>query len=212
MKMRERYAGDRPREKIAAKGAGALTDLELLTAIIGRGNSAGDVEVLARKVLKILNSDAALTYENLAKIPGLGAAKISELLAAFELARRRLNPPQNLIDAPEKAVEILSDIRGKNQEYFVELSLDGANRLIKKRVITIGTLTASLVHPREVFAPAIAERAAAIIVAHNHPSGNLQPSAADNAVSERLKSAGQILGINLLDHLILTKDSWRSIL
>ncbi|NCU34156.1 DNA repair protein RadC, partial [Candidatus Saccharibacteria bacterium] len=123
----------------------------------------------------------------------------------FEVSERPI------IDSPEKAAEQFADIRDKKQEYFVCLTLDGANRLIAKRVISIGTLTASLVHPREVFAEAITDRAASIIVGHNHPSGNLEPSAADKQVTERLKEAGEVLGINLLDHLIITKDSFRNI-
>ncbi|NCU34074.1 hypothetical protein EOM27_01980, partial [Candidatus Saccharibacteria bacterium] len=108
-------------------------------------------------------------------------------------------------------VEQLVDIRDKKQEYFVCLTLDGANRLIAKRIITIGTLTASLVHPREVFAEAITDRAASIIVAHNHPSGSLEPSQADIDVNERLLSAGNLLGVKLIDHIIVSKDSFSTI-
>ena len=113
---------------------------------------------------------------------------------------------------PEKAVEQLSDIRDKKQEYFVCLTLDGANRLIAKRIITIGTLTSSLVHPREVFAEAITDRAASIIVAHNHPSGNLEPSQADREVTKRLKDVGELLGIELIDHVVITQECYKSII
>ena len=123
-----------------------------------------------------------------------------------------LDSYQPIIDSPEKAVELLADIRDKKQEYFVCLTLDGANRLIAKRVVTIGTLTASLVHPREVFADAIADRAASIIVAHNHPSGSLEASQADKEVTNRLRQAGQLLGISLVDHIIITKDHFQSII
>jgi DNA repair protein RadC len=102
----------------------------------------------------------------------------------------------------------LADIRDKKQEYFVCLTLDGANRLITKRVISIGTLTSSLVHPREVFADAITDRAASIIVAHNHPSGTLTPSDADRQVTERLREAGELLGVALIDHILLTKTDF----
>ena len=133
-------------------------------------------------------------------------------MAGFELWRRQFEVSERpIIDSPEKAVEQLSDIRDKKQEYFVCLTLDGASRLIAKRIITIGTLTASLVHPREVFADAITDRAASIIVAHNHPSGNLEPSQADRDVTERLKEAGLILGVQLEDHLIVTSKSYSSI-
>ena len=133
-------------------------------------------------------------------------------MAGFELWRRQFEVSDRpIIDSPDKAAEQLADIRDKRQEYFVCLTLDGANRLIAKRIITIGTLTASLVHPREVFAEAIADRAASVIVAHNHPSGNLQPSDADRDVTNRLKSAGELLGIALIDHLIVTSKNYSQI-
>ena len=133
-------------------------------------------------------------------------------MAGFELWRRQFEVSERpIIDSPEKAVEQLVDIRDKKQEYFVCLTLDGANRLIAKRIITIGTLTASLVHPREVFADAITDRAASIIVAHNHPSGNLEPSQADHDVTERLQRAGVLLGIELIDHVGITSNDYKSI-
>jgi DNA repair protein RadC len=130
-------------------------------------------------------------------------------MAGFELWPRQFEVPDRpIIDSPEKAVEQLADIRNKKQEYFVCLTLDGANRLIAKRIITIGTLTASLVHPREVFAEAITDRAASIIVAHNHPSGSIEPSKADMKVTERLQKAGSLLDIKLLDHFILSDTDY----
>jgi DNA repair protein RadC len=133
-------------------------------------------------------------------------------MAGFELWRRQFEVSERpIIDSPEKAVEQLSDIRDKKQEYFVCLTLDGANRLIAKRIITIGTLTSSLVHPREVFAEAITDRAASIIVAHNHPSGNTEPSQADHDVTERLQRAGELLGIELIDHVVITSKDYKSI-
>ena len=196
MRIKDRYKDDRPREKLAKFGSAKLSDLELLMAVIGSGNAQASVEQIARSVLKLIKTQGAdIDYATLREVTGLGEAKIAVLLANFELARRYLlNDERPIIDSPEKAVELLADIRDKKQEYFVCLTLDGANRLIAKRVISIGTLTASLVHPREVFADAIADRAASIIVAHNHPSGDLRPSSADMAVTERLRHTG--LGIN----------------
>lgn len=213
MKMSERRKDLRPREKLQARGAAALSDYELLMAIIGSGSAHADVTKIARDVRKILGEKGSnLTYEDLLKIKGLGAAKATQLMASFELWRRQFEVSERpIIDSAEKAVELLGDIRSKKQEYFVCLTLDGANRLIAKRVISIGTLTASLVHPREVFAEAITDRAASIIVAHNHPSGNLEPSIADKEVTERLRRAGEILGIEVLDHLILGGEGFRSV-
>lgn len=211
--MSDRSKSDRPREKLQAKGAAALSDFELLQALIGSGNAQADVSTIARDTLKLIKQHGAdFTYEQLAQITGMGAAKSTEILAALELSKRYLlDSDRPIIDSPEKAVEQLSDIRDKKQEYFVCLTLDGANRLIAKRVVTIGTLTSSLVHPREVFADAITDRAASIIVAHNHPSGSLEPSGADTQVTERLQKAAKLFGISMVDHIIVTSKDFVSI-
>ena len=211
--MSDKRKTDRPREKLQAKGPAALSDFELLQALIGSGNAQADVSKIAKDTLKLFQKHGAdLTYEQLADVSGMGAAKITEVLAALELSKRYLlAAEQPIIDSPEKAVEQLTDIRDKKQEYFVCLTLDGANRLIDKRTISIGTLTSSLVHPREVFADAITDRAASIIVAHNHPSGSLTPSTADLEVTRRLQTAGELLGISLIDHIIVTKQTHASI-
>lgn len=209
MKMSDRRKDLRPREKLAEKGVAALSDYELLMAIIGSGNAQADVTKIAREVQKLIRERGGeLAYEDLLSIKSLGPAKATQIMAGYELWRRQFEVSERpMIDSPEKAMEQLADIRGKKQEYFVCLTLDGANRLITKRIISIGTLTSSLVHPREVFAEAIADRAASIIVAHNHPSGNLEPSQADKEVTKRLKNAAEILGIAMLDHIIITKSS-----
>ena len=213
IKMSDRRKDLRPREKLAARGAASLSDYELLMAIIGSGNKQADVTKIARDLQKLLQDKGReLTFDDLLSIGSLGPAKSTQIMAGFELWRRRFeSSEQPVIDSPDKAADQLSDIRDKKQEYFVCLTLDGANRLISKRIITIGTLTSSLVHPREVFAEAISDRAASIIVAHNHPSGNLQSSDADRQVTERLKEAGVLLGINLVDHIIVTSKSFVSI-
>lgn len=211
-KMADRRKDLRPREKLQARGAASLSDYELLMAIIGSGNKYADVTKIARDVKALLKQKGSdLTYKDLLAVRSLGPAKATSIMAGFELWRRQFEVPERpVIDSPTKAAEQIADIRHKQQEYFVCLTLDGANRLIAKRIITIGTLTASLVHPREVFAEAITDRAASIIVAHNHPSGNLQPSQADRDVTERLTRAGELLGISLVDHLILTSESFAS--
>jgi DNA repair protein RadC len=205
---------DRPREKLAAKGAAALSDYELLMAIIGSGTVQADVTKIARDVRKlILEKGSELAYEDLLAVKSLGPAKATTIMAGFELWRRQFEVTERpIIDSPAKAAEQLADIRDKKQEYFVVLTLDGANRLIAKRTITIGTLTSSLVHPREVFADAITDRAASIIIAHNHPSGSLTASPADNETTKRIKEAGELLGIKLIDHVLVTKASHISIL
>lgn len=150
----------RPREKLQSKGAPALSDYELLMAMIGSGNAQADVMKISRDVQKLLQEKSStLTYKDLITIKSLGPAKATQIIAGFELWRRQFEVTERpIIDTPEKAVTQLTDIRDKKQEYFVCLTLDGANRLIDKRIITIGTLNASLVHPREVFADAITDR------------------------------------------------------
>ena len=214
MKMSDRAKADRPREKLQSKGANALSDYELLMAIIGSGNAQADVTKIARDVRKVIaEKGSELTYEDLLTVKSLGPAKAANIMAGFELWRRQFEVTERpIIDSPEKAVAQLADIRDKKQEYFVCLTLDGANRLIAKRIITIGTLTSSLVHPREVFADAITDRAASIIVAHNHPSGMLEASEADRQVSARLQNAGELLGIVLVDHIIVTHIAHASII
>jgi DNA repair protein RadC len=212
MKIKDLPKFTRPREKIKFKGPQSLSDFELLQALIGSGNKQADVTKIAKEVKNLLQKYGVdITYSQLEKINGLGAARIAELLAAFELSKRYLiEPDQPLINSAEDIVDQLKEIRDKKQEYLVCLSLDGANRLIAKRIITIGTLNANLIHPREVFADAITDRAAGIIVAHNHPSETLRPSENDIKVTKKLQQAGEILGITLLDHIIITKNKYLS--
>lgn len=212
-KMTDRRKDLRPREKLQARGAEALSDYELLMAIIGSGNAQADVTKIARDVQKLLKEKGSiLAYDDLLGVKSLGPAKATQVMAGYELWRRQFEVSERpIIDSPEKAVAQLADIRDKKQEYFVCLTLDGANRLIAKRVISIGTLTSSLVHPREVFADAITDRAASIIVAHNHPSGSLSPSKADLQVTQRLDEVGKLLGIALIDHLVLTNNTFARI-
>lgn len=214
MNIKQKQKDDRPREKLKRKGPAALSDFELLQALIGSGNKQADVVKIAKNTQKLLQKYGAdISYEQLEQITGLGAAKITELLAAIELSKRYLvESEMPVLSSAEAVAAQLGDIRDKKQEYFVCLTLDGANRLIGKRTITIGTLNSSLVHPREVFADAITDRAASIIVAHNHPSDSLIPSTADLKVTEQLRVSGELLGITLLDHIIVTKSGTKSII
>lgn len=209
VKITDRRKDDRPREKLQSKGAQNLSELELLMAIIGSGNAQADVIKISQNLKKLLAEKGSdITYDDVSSVAGIGPAKATQFFASFELWRRQFQVSERpIIDSPEAAIAQLADIRDKKQEHFVCLTLDGANRLIAKRIITIGTLTASLVHPREVFADAITDRAASIIVAHNHPSGSLDPSKADREVTKRLQESAQLLGITMLDHIIVTKTS-----
>ncbi|WP_302153021.1 DNA repair protein RadC [uncultured Enorma sp.] len=203
----------KPREKLQRFGPAQLTDLELLRILIGSGNQQVSAEQIAKHLLRLLKKQGdAITYQEVSSIPGMGPAKTCEIVALFELGRRYLLPADRpVITSSDEAFRQLEYLKDKKQEYFVVLTLDGANRLIDNAVIFQGTLNQSLIHPREIFAKAIEDRAAAIIVAHNHPSGNLDPSADDEEVTEKLVQAGQLLGIDVLDHLIVAKSGYRSI-
>jgi len=139
-----------------------------------------------------------------------GLAKGAQILSAFELARRHLLKEAAKIECAKDVLPLVADIAGKQQEYFLCISLNGANEVIEKRVVTIGLLDKSPVHPREVFADVIADRAAAVIFAHNHPSGDLQPSDADLRMHDQLTEAGKILGLRVLDHVIVTRKGYYS--
>lgn len=206
---------DMPREKLNKKGAAALTDVELLQAVIGSGGKGNDFKQIAKNLSNTIDTVGVdkLTIEDVKAIKGIGDAKATVVFAALEYWRRRfVKQTRPLIDSTEKAAEQLSFIKNKKQEYFVMLTLDGARRLIKTHTISVGTLTASLVHPREVFAPAIEDRANSIIIAHNHPSGSLNIGNKDREISKRIKDAGELLGIKLDEHIIIAGDEFVSAL
>ena len=202
-----------PREKLVKYGVANLTDVELLHLLIGSGNKQVSAEQISRRVLRLLkDKGSSITYEELSSIQGMGPAKTSEIVSLFELGRRYLMPADRpKIENTEDAVAQLVSIRNKKQECFVVLTLDGANRLIDNTIVFQGTLNQSLVHPREIFAKALEDRAAKIIVAHNHPSGNLEPSVDDIKITEKLKEAGRLMGIEVLEHIIVSKNGYRSI-
>ncbi len=210
-RVTDMYAKDRPREKLKHKGAAALKSEELLAVLLGSGVQGKDVRKLSRDVAALLEKDfEKLSLEKLCAIHGLGVAKASQILAAIELSRRLLLKQNRKIISAADVYDELRSYADRVQEYFLTISLDGASHIIEVRTVFIGTLNQSLVHPREVFADAICDRAAGIIVAHNHPSGTLTPSRADLQITERLKEVAELVGIELLDHVILTKAGYYS--
>ncbi len=203
---------DKPREKLLYKGAKALKEHELVAILLGSGVKGKDIMKLSREIVGHLEENfETLCLENLLQIHGLGNAKASQILSAIELSRRYLIKNNKKISNGTDVYEELKYYKNKRQEYFLALYLDGANHLCETRVITIGILNQSLVHPREVFAPAVEQRCASIIVAHNHPSGILSPSDEDIEVTKRLQESAQILGIEFLDHIIFTKSGFISL-
>ena len=151
-----------------------------------------------------------LNLKALCDIHGLGIAKASQILASIELSKRYLIRSNKRITDAKDVYEELKSFSTKSQEHFLTITLDGASHIINTRTVFIGTLNQSLVHPREVFADAIADRAAGIIIAHNHPSGTLEASRADVAITQRLKEVSKLVGIELLDHVILSKHGYYS--
>jgi DNA repair protein RadC len=204
---------DRPREKLQTKGAEALSDIELLAILLGSGIKGHDVITVAGRILKVLDANSGKpNLEDLQKIEGVGLAKATLIVAALELARRRIRPEGLKISFPSDVLPLINHYADRKQEHFICVSVNGANEVITTRVVSVGLVNKTQVHPREVFADPITDRASAIIVAHNHPVGSLTPSKEDIEVTQRLKAAGETLGIRLLDHIIFNQKGYYSFL
>ena len=209
--IKELHNDDKPREKLVKKGVQALKNDELLSIILGSGIKGKDVRKLSREIVSILDTSYnTLTLDQLRNIHGLGVAKASQILASIELAKRYTSKNNKKITSARDVYNELKSFADKKQEYFLTITLDGASHIINTRTVFIGTLNQSLVHPREVFADAIADRSAGIIIAHNHPSGTLIASRADIQITQRLKEVSKLVGIELLDHVILAKSGFYS--
>ena len=216
MKIKNLPKHSQPREKLMEKGAENLRDSELVAILLRTGIKGKGVLQVAREILKKHPTKKllALDWENLKKIKGIGQAKACLFLAAFELTKRALEVEDNnlpTILCAKDAVAQLQELRTAKKEHFVALYLNARNQLIHKETISIGTLNASLIHPREVFKPAIENSVASIIVAHNHPSGSTEPSEDDVVVTKRLQEVGKIMGIEVIDHVIVTKNGFCSL-
>jgi DNA repair protein RadC len=213
-RMKEVPKENRPREKLSKKGAAALTDSELIEAVIGRGTIRRDVRAIARDIGERIRPGKDLpSYDELSAIDGIGPTRAVQVLACYELGRRYYagTTGSRKISEPADVLPVVEDMRGQRQEHFVCITLNGAGEIISRRTVTIGLLNHSLVHPREVFADAITDRAASVICVHNHPSGSLDPSPQDIAITGQLREAGATLGIQFLDHIIVTKSGFVSL-
>lgn len=181
--------------------------------VLGTGVAGRPVGDIAQDVLALLDrGNAPPDPGELAAVRGLGPARSAALTAAFELARRVLCPERRKIRVPSDALPLLDRFTDRNQEHFVTLSLNGAHEVIVVRTVSVGLVNRTMVHPREVFAGPLMDRASAIILAHNHPSGSLEPSAEDDEITERLLLAGQTLGVPVLDHLVFSSLGYYSYL
>ncbi|MDE3058239.1 MAG: DNA repair protein RadC [Bacteroidota bacterium] len=208
---------ERPREKLMHAGPDVLSEAELLAILIGSGTGKVTAVDLAKRLLvdhKNLRALAGLSVGELQQLRGIGEARAVSIVAAFELARRLYSLPEEerqVIRTPDDvAGRFIPRLRDMKQEVFIVLLLNSANRMIKEVTITRGLLNSSLTHPREVFRSAIVESAASIILLHNHPSGNSEPSREDISITKQIVEAGKVVGIPVHDHIIIAGNSYSS--
>jgi DNA repair protein RadC len=202
---------ERPRERLQKLGADKLSTQEILALILGRGTAGESVIITAQRLLSRfsdMKGIAGATMEELTGIKGIGPAKAAQIKAACELAKRLEDTQETnnnpILKTPEQVEKLVkNELKDKKKEHFLALLLDTRSRLIKKAEISIGSLDSSIVHPREVFKEAVAASAASVIFVHNHPSGDPHPSAEDVKLTKRLVQAGEIMGIEVLDHVII---------
>jgi DNA repair protein RadC len=222
--VRDLPKSDRPRERLKNIGADKISSSELLAVILGKGIKGESVLVTVQNLIQHfgnLQSIFEASLDDLMKVRGIGFAKACQLIASFELSKRLLKENveiekervrKNAITTPSEIVKIIqTEIEDYSKEHFFVISFDVRNRVLAIDKTSKGTLSASLVHPRETFESAIRRHAAQIIVAHNHPSGDCEPSEDDIRITKRLYEAGKIMGIELIDHIIVTKENYCSL-
>lgn len=201
---------ERPREKLISRGVKGLKDEELLAVLLGSGVEGKNVIEVSRDILnkypkaKLLK----LSFKELSLIKGIGQAKACSILAAQEFIKRGLAVRDEILPVINSVEDIIAQtvyMREKAREHFMVIYLNGRNEMIYKKPMFVGTLNANLVHPREIFSLALEKSAASVVFAHNHPSGDSEPSGADIEITKRLQEAGKIMGIDVLDHVIITK-------
>lgn len=211
--IKEMPSQDRPRERLMASGPLGVSDLELLCLIIGSGNKNRPVQDIAQDILCLMNKgNAGISTEDISSIAGVGKANASRICAALELGRRFSFFKPRSCKEPKSIFDLVRHYGDRQQEHFITVMLNGAHELMGVNVVTVGLVNRTLVHPREVFAEPLKLRATAIILAHNHPSGNLEPSPDDLEVTLRIRKAGLLLGIEVLDHIIFSTDDYVSMM
>lgn len=213
MKIKDIPKIDRPREKLEKYGPKRLSDSELLAILLGSGIKGKNVLVLSGEILRLAEKvgSANITREDLKKISGLGQAKISQILALLELSGRLNEKKGIVIESPEDIWKQCADFYESKKEHLAVFYLDTRKRIIERRIISVGTLDSSLIHPREIFEPALSLSASSIMIAHNHPSGSLEPSAEDKKITWQLLEAANILGFRLLGHVIITGSGFKEV-
>lgn len=213
MKLKNLPKVDLPREKLEKYGSQKLKDFELLAILLGSGIKDLNVLELSKKVLQTTKKKGIqnITLEDLLEIKGLGKAKALQIIAVLELGNRFVQKEKPEILSPKDIWLLCSDIKDSKKEHFLAFYLDTQNRLIERQIISVGILDASLIHPREVFEPAIRLSASSVIIAHNHPSGKLESSRDDIEITKKLIQAGKILDISITNHILVTNNSYLTI-
>lgn len=207
--IKEMPREDRPRERLHRLGPKGVSDIELLCVVLGSGSSGRPVQDLAQDILEMIDR-GDICPEDLQKVPGLGPAKAASICAGLELGRRMAGSKPRSCRSPASIFELIRHYGDRMQEHFLVIMLNGAHELMGVNVVTVGLVNRTVVHPREVFSDPLKMRATAIVLAHNHPSGNLEPSPDDLEVTMRLRKAGILLGIEVLDHIIFSSDNYMS--
>ena len=212
--MHDVEESERPRERLFELGPGALSDADLVALVLGVGSGGESVLDVAARVTRTIQLRRLhqTAVEDILAVKGMGPARAAQLLAAAEIGRRIWPDadPIPLVRGPETIFELTADIRRSNREHFVGFYLNSRNQVLRREIISIGSLNASIVHPREVFIPALAVSAASLILAHNHPSGDPSPSEEDLAITRRIAESGRLLGIELLDHVVVAREAYTS--
>ena len=217
--VRDLPLNERPRERLLKLGSEALSAQEILAIILGRGIKGESVMATSQKLLSRFGNLKGIvnaSMEELMQVSGIGPAKAAQIKAALELSKRLEadvgEKPKPTLKSPEDVAAVMqSKLKGKKKEHFWVICLDTRNRLINYRPVSIGSLDTSIVHPREVFKEAISSSAASVIFVHNHPSGDPEPSKEDVEITNRLAKAGEIIGIDVLDHIIVCDKSYLSL-
>ena len=202
---------DRPRERLLNKGSDSISDAELLAILLNNGIQGKNVLTLAEELLVFLDSSREIPgVKEISCLSGIGEAKACAISAMLEFGYRRWGSMGKRIRNPSDIYSLVSHYADRKQERFISISLNGAHEALAVRVVTVGLVNRTIVHPREVFADLIQDRAAAFCVAHNHPSGQLVPSSEDDEITLRLTHSAEILGIHFLDHLVFSDKNWWS--
>lgn len=211
MKLKNLPKIERPREKLIQKGTQNLRDEELLAILLRTGREGKNVLEVAKQILRKYSKKRLLKlkYEDLIKIKGINSAKACTILAAVELIKRALEIGEETLPVIQSTKDVIAQftyLRDKSREHLAALYLNARNEMVYKKHLFVGTLNANLVHPREIFEYALIGNAASVILVHNHPSGDAEPSQDDLAITKRIHEAGKIMGIDVLDHVIITKN------